>query len=67
MNNVIVEYISSEACANVIGAVLKELDILTLNPIISNDFYLGKHIKENMSELMDVEKEEELEEESGEE
>lgn len=56
MDSVIVEYISSEACANVIGTVLKKLDILTLNPIISNDFYLGKHIKEKMSELMDVEK-----------
>ena len=35
--NVIVEYISSEAYANVIGSVLKKLDILTLNPVVSNE------------------------------
>ena len=54
--NVIVEYISSEAYANVIGSVLKKLDILTLNPVVSNDFYLRKYIKEKMSGLMNVEK-----------
>lgn len=55
-NEKIVSYIVSEAYSHVVGSVLKELQIMSLTPIVSNEFYLQKHVKGSMSNFSNIDK-----------
>lgn len=52
----LVTYISSEAYANVIGSTLKELEIMSATPCISNEFFLDKYVKENLASFTNLDK-----------
>ena len=55
-NGQLVTYISSEAYANIIASTIKEQEIMSLNPAVSNDFFLNKYVKENLADFTNLDK-----------